>query len=435
VSLEKFLAAERTQLKAMTAASFAKDTQIEELKTQFENAKTQLENADALKIAVLETLHGEGTTVIDELRKQLDQEQKARQILNDTLSVLRERASNLEQERNLHKWAAQAGPINNPTIIENATLRQEVVELQRRLVDMEAQARRKISDLIANETSANSQIVALTSSLTTKDQLIASLNSKPKPPTPSTATVPKHIYDALTKENDRNRSELRRLNDWKSKTQPQQNLIPASELQAEQLRRVQAEDRYNKLFPRIATLEKQLLAAKDELVLNRNAAAPVSPIETHNLQQLIKLNGKLNADILRNNAKATAQLADMASDRDGLLQMLSERQREGGNNELANATAALRVQAGIIVELQKWKDEHEFMVEQADRMAAAAREIAKQQGDVDKARQQSMDAGFGSRGTVRKERERVEGEKDSPPRKGSKQPRVEDGEEDLFGDE
>lgn len=102
--------------------------------------------------------------------------------------------------------------------------------------------------------------------------------------------------------------------------------------------------------------------------------------------------------------------------------------------EVADKTIAARVAEEKITELQACKDEHDFMVQQADVMAEPERKIAAAKGDEALARQQSMAVGWGSRGTVRK---RYENEEDtpSPPQKGSKQPRVESvaDDEELFG--
>ena len=364
--------------------------------------KTQLENAKAVETAALADLHGEGKAVIDNLQQQLVREKKAHENVFNAHSSLRMRAFGIEQERDALKQTVLADTTNNPTAIENTTLRQ------------------KIFDLAA--------------AVDAKDQTIAGLNSKYKGHTPTRSTfptVPQHVYDNISKENTHLRQENLRLKDFQSKLQGPHSPQLSAQLQDEQTRRVKAEDRYNRLFPQIELLRKQLRDCEDSAANTTPTSA--SSTETANLAQVIQLNNTLRATIIRNNTRSARQLLDLGRDRDQLLQRVSDIQRQGGDTELADLISTVRELSAKNAGLQAWRDEHEFMVQQADVMAEAERKIAAAQGDLEKARKESVDAGFGTRGTVRKEYER-EGEEKSPPRKESKQLRVEImDDEELFG--
>jgi chromosome segregation ATPase len=416
LSLEKFLEVERNQLKAANAAAVAKDNQIQQLKTQLENAKE-------VETAALADLHGEGTAVIDNLQQQLDREKKAHEIVSNAHSSLRLRAFEIEQERDALKQIVLTDTNNNPTAIENATLRQQVTDLQRRLTDTNNHFNRQMFDL--------------TATVNDRDQTIAGLNSKYKGYTPTRSTfptVPQNVHDRVTKENTQLRQENLRLRDFQSRLQTPRAPQLSAQLQDEQTRRVRAEDRYNKLFPQIDGLRKRLRECEESAAAAAIASPPsATSADTTNFAKVIQLNNRLRANIIRNKASCAQQLVDLGRDRDQLFQRLSDIQRQGGDNELADLTSTVRQLTARNAELQAWKDKNEFMVEQANVMADAERQIAAAQGEIERAKRDVVvdDEDTGRRGTVRK---MYETDGVNPPRKETNQLRLEvEDDEELFG--
>ena len=379
-SLEKLLASERLQTQEATAASFTKENELKHL-------RAQLENLESMKKAALENLHGEGKAVIEKLQQQLTTAQQERANAVTASNSLQIRLADVQRERDAALQAILADNTNSPSMVENNALKQQ-------LADLEQHFRNTVNQ-------GNSRMEELTKSLNDKEQTIQGLNSKYAGwGTKSTSNmIPQQKYDEINRENIRLRQENLRLENWKLSMQSPNAPGLTAQLKDEQIRRVKCEDRYNKLFPQIEVLRKKLQACED----SKNDTCPTSTTATANLSQVIQMNNALRGEITRNNERYTRQLADLGRDRDGLLQRLSDYQRSGGDTELADCTQALREATTKNAELQAWKDEHAFMVQQQDIMAEAERKIAAAQGDVERAKRDAMQAGLtGTRGVVRK---------------------------------
>lgn len=407
-ALETILNAERVQTQEVTAASFSKDNELKQLRTLLANAKK-------LEAEALAHLHGEGKTIIGGLQQQLSTALQERATAVNAHASLQLRLTDLQRERDAAVQTLLTDNTNNAAAVENTTLRQQVTDLQRRLQD---------------NNHANSQIDELTRSVNAKEQIIQGLNSKYSGYGTKTtaAMVPQKRYDDLSRENILVREELNRLHDWKNKTESPGAASLTEQLKQEQIRRVKADDRYNKVFPQIDALRKKLRECEDR---HTEQAQPTSTTAGANLNQVIQLNSTLRGEIHRNNERYHRLLAELGTERDRLLQRLADIQRGGGQTDLADCTQALREAKEKNAELQKWRDDHEFMVQQADTFAAAERAIAAARGDVQRARDDAMGAGFtGVRGVVRKKGDG--GEEESPPRRDAKVTKREGEGGDLF---
>ena len=345
-SLEKLLASERLQNQEATAASFTRENELK-------NLRAQLENLESMKKAALENLHGEGKAVIEKLQQQLTTAQQERANAVTASNSLQIRLADVQRERDAALQAILADNTNSPSMVENKALKQQ-------LADLEQHFRNTVNQ-------GNSRMEELTKSLNDKEQTIQGLNSKYAGwGTKSTSNmIPQQKYEDINRENIRLRQENLRLENWKLSMQSPNAPGLTAQLKDEQMRRVKCEDRYNKLFPQIEHLRKKLQACED----SRNDTRPTSTTATANLSQVIQMNNALRGEITRNNERYTRQLADLGRDRDGLLQRLSDYQRSGGDTELADCTQALREATTKNAELQAWKDEHAFMVQQQDIMA------------------------------------------------------------------